>query len=225
VKLLSVFVWIFLIQGCAHVPAGKGENPQTLLSDACGIGQGIRSMTGSIWMNLNSKEAKGGFPASVSATAPDNVTLEVTNLLGGREALIQVSRGNYSVEVPGKDGRPPRKTGGSGSWGGIPLRWASELFLGRVPCPTPGPALQLRVGDSGDLVAEANGERFVYHFHRWAGKAWPESLHWENLAQPDSAVDFKFDTPEDKSGVPKKWEAKSARGEVKMHWRDLQIQM
>ena len=175
-------------------------------------------------MNLNSKEAKGSFPAQVKATAPDHVILEVTNLLGGREALIQVADGQYSVDVPSKKGQAARKTTGSGSWGGIPLRWASDLFLGRVPCPNQAHPLNLRVEDSGDLVAEGDGERFVYHFRKWAGKAWAESLHWEKLNQPSLAVDFKFDDPEDKSGAPKKWEAKSSRGEVKVRWRDLQIQ-
>ena len=175
-------------------------------------------------MNLDSKEAKGGFPAQVSATAPGHVTLEVTNLLGGREALIRVAGGKYSVEAPSKNGQAARKSEGSGSWGGIPLRWAAELFLGRMPCPNMAHRLRLRVEESGDLVAEGDGERFTYRFRKWAGKPWADSLHWEDLSQPSLSVDFKFDDPEDKSGAPKKWEAKSPRGQVKVRWRDLQIQ-
>ena len=223
-RLVSLAVPILILLGaCAHLPVEKGEKPDALLADACRPGSTILSLKGSIWMKLDSKEAKGQFPADVSAHVPDQVTLEVTNLIGSREALILVNQGKYSVEVPSKDGGPSRKSGGQGSWGGIPLQWASDLFLGRIPCPKASAAtLKINVGENGDLVAEGGGERFVYHFRSWAGRAWPESLHWENLAQPGLSVDFKFDDPEDKTGAPKKWEAKSSRGEVKVRWKDLQ---
>lgn len=173
-------------------------------------------------MRLDSKEAKGQFPASVDAAAPDQVTLEVTNLLGSREALIQVHRGSYSVDMPNQSGGTARRAEGSGSWGGIPLQWASELFLGRIPCPSQkhSKSLKLEVTPGGELIATSGAERFVYHFRRWAGHAWAETLQWKKGA---STVDFKFDEPDDKSGSPRKWEAKSPRGVVKVRWRDIQI--
>jgi hypothetical protein len=191
-------------------------------------------------MKAASKEAKGQFPASVNASAPDKVTLEVTNLIGARQALIQVDHGSYTIDVPDKKGGNTRQAQGMGSWGGIPLRWASELFLGRIPCPSQGAKIPLRLqveSATGDLTAETPAdqsggtERFVYHFREWAGKPWPETLHWEHKGQrdatpgapKDTTVDFKFDDPEDKTGSPKKWEAKSPRGEVKLRWSDLRI--
>ena len=184
-------------------------------------------------MSIKSKEEKGQFPASVRAVAPDQVTLEVTNLIGSREALIQVDHGSYTIDVPSKRSGTDRRKRGAGSWGGIPLRWASELFLGRIPCPEgPSSVRRLEVTPEGDLIAETesanggSGERFTFHFRQWAGKPWPESLHWERLGRSGrgaARVDFKFDDPEDKTGSPKKWGAKSALGEVKLRWTELRI--
>jgi hypothetical protein len=164
----------------------------------------------------------------VEAEAPDHVILEITNLLGSREATIQVNQGAYTIDVPDKQGGGARRTSGLGSWGGIPLRWASELFLGRIPCPSKSKELRLEVSEAGELIAvdSTRQERFVYRFRQWAGRAWPESLHWEQMARTGpsmASVDFKFDDPDDKTGTPKKWEAKSSRGEVKLRWRDLEI--
>src|SRR4051812_40401745 len=95
-RLLAVFILCFAVS-CAHAPSGKGADPHTLLENVCFAGREIRSVKGDVWMNLNSKEAKGQFPATVSAEVPDKVTLEVTNLLGAREALIEISGGQYSI--------------------------------------------------------------------------------------------------------------------------------
>src|SRR5262245_34979062 len=135
-KISNAVVILFLIPSCTTGPAGRGQSADALLEDACRFGKSTDRLEGSVWMSLKSKDTKGQFPASVSAKAPDSVSLEVTNLLGGREALILVNRGSYSIEIPNKDGGEARKTEGYASWGGIPLRWASELFLGRIPCPS-----------------------------------------------------------------------------------------
>jgi hypothetical protein len=172
-------------------------------------------------MKAESKDAKGTFPANVTAKAPDSLTLEVVNLIGGTQAIITVEGGKYTILVPDKNGKN-RKKEGQGSWGGIPLHWASDLFLGKIPCP-PADALasaKLSLSPEHDLIVELPEERFVYSFRSWGGKAWPERLHWERKDTSVAAVDFKFDDPEDKTHSPRKWEAKSVQGEVKVRWRD-----
>jgi hypothetical protein len=74
------------------------------------------------------------------------------------------------------------------------------------------------VSPEHDLVVETGEEKFIYSFRSWGGKAWPEKLHWERNG--GAGVDFKFDDPEDKTASPRKWEAKSVQGEVKVRWRD-----
>jgi hypothetical protein len=180
-------------------------------------------------MKATSEEAKGQFPASVRAIEPDQVTLEVTNLIGARQALIEVKKGSFTIDVPDQEGGNSRQGQGKDYWGGIPLRWASQLFLGRIPCPPAGTKSLIVRSDpeTGELTlltplnAEGYHETFVYRFHQWAGRPWPESLHWERQGRGATSVDFKFADPDDKTGSPKKWEAKSPLGEVKLRWTDF----
>lgn len=204
------------------------EDAEALLAHACRPGEGIQSVKGSVGMKAQSKEASGQFPASVLATAPDHLRVEVNNVLGGTEAVIAVEGRHYRVDIPSKKKRMEE---GSGAWGGIPLEWATQLFLGRIPCPPEAARkdTKLSVSAEGDLVAETpavldrDEERFTYHFRSWQGKPWPETLHWERKGSIPLAVDFKFDDPEDQTASPRKWEAKSPRGEVKIRWRDREL--
>jgi hypothetical protein len=227
--LALAFLSSAFLAGCAHGPSTKElSDPKYLVAQACEPGTSSQEVKGSIWMKAQSKDASGQFPANVTAKAPDNLTLEVVNLLGGTQAIITVEGKKYTILVPDKNGKN-RKREGQGSWGGIPLNWASDLFLGKIPCPSRESLVSARlsVSPDHDLIVEvpasgaasAGGEKFVYSFRSWGGKAWPERLHWEH-AGTQATVDFKFDDPEDKTHSPRKWEAKSAQGEVKVRWRD-----
>lgn len=223
----SWVVLILLASGCAQVPVSRDVEPSALLREACAPGSEIQKASGSIWMKAASQEASGQFPATVEAVSPDRVRMEITNLLGGTEAIILVQGREYRIEVPGK---PEKTEKGAHTWGGIPLEWATELFLGRIPCPPTGPEKRLSIGsEPGELVvsvpASLHGaeEAYVYRFRRWAGRPWPESLRWERKSAPPVAVEFKFDDPEEKTRSPRKWEAKSPRGEVKVRWKDREL--
>lgn len=231
-KLLGIAASALGFWACAHTPVKQGLSPDSLMEAACSPGHSNHTVIGSIWMKATSKEAKGQFPASVNASDPEQVTLEVTNLIGSPQATIKVDHGSYTIDMPDEKKGTSRKAQGSGSWGGIPLRWASELFLGRIPCPSADSRSHLTLSvqpDTSDLTAETaasptgDSERFVYHFRQWGGKPWPESLHWERKGRTPTSVDFKFDDPDDKTGSPKKWEAKSPRGEVKLRWTDFRV--
>jgi hypothetical protein len=216
---------LILVSGCATAPTEReASDPKLLFTQACAPGTGAQLVKGSIWMKAISKDASGQFPATVTAKAPDTLLLEVTNLLGSTQAIITVEGRKYTVTVPDKAGNRTRREG-AGSWGGIPLNWASDLFLGRIPCPTETQiaGARLSVNEERQLIVDierGEREKFVYSFRQWAGKAWPERLHWEKHGKIASAVEFKFDDPEDRSASPRKWEAKSALGEVKVRWRD-----
>lgn len=231
---LIVSVACVLVVGCATAPpesATGGKDAWALFDAACAVGADIHSVTGSVWLKARSQDASGQFPALVEAHAPDRLTLEVTNLIGASQAVIAVTGSHYVITQPDSS-KPGGSTTQEGrdSWGGIPLRWAADLFVGRIPCPTSASVksgASLSVSDGQLTVAtRESGERFVYQFRSWGGKPWPESLHWERASPAGAsplAVDFKFDDPEDLTGSPRKWEAKSSQGEIKARWRERKL--
>lgn len=236
--LFGGFAWAgaFAIVGCSHGPVKEtkeGSDPRALLAAACSTGAQVVAAKGSVWLKAQSKEASGQFPAVVSAPSPDRLKMEVTNLVGGTEAIISVEGSRYSIEVPNHKERDER---GEASWGGIPLQWANALFLGRVPCPDPSVAMEADVtmGAEGEVIVQTKAaldrvpERYAFRLRQLEGSQWPESLRWERQGPGSAApiaVDFKFEDPEPKTRSPRKWEAKGAQGEVKVRWRDRQIEM
>lgn len=218
-----------LLGACSHAPPVNREtDPKILLAQACKPGQTIRSTQGSVWLKARSKDASGQFPATVAAQAPDRLKLEVTNLLGGTEAIITVQGVRYTIEVPDQKKRTEK---GYDTWGGIPLRWATDLFLGKIPCPPSAlmTTVQTSITSENELLVvvpagvQGNAERFVYRFRTWGGAPWAESLHWERAGALSAAVDFTFDSPDNKTGSPMKWEATSLQGEVKARWKDREV--
>jgi hypothetical protein len=227
-RLLISFL-VISFSGCAHHVSSEeahARTPEALLNYACRPGTTVQSVQGNTMMKVNSKDGSGQFPASVKAQAPDQLRMEATNLIGATQAVITVQGRDYQVQVPTSSGLQKREQGRD-SWGGIPLRWAAALFLGRIPCAEAGspsdilPNGDLRVQVVGDSFKDP--ETFTYHFRDWDGHPWPESLHWERKGTLATQVDFKFDHPDGKTGSPLKWEAKSQQGEVKVIWKDRSV--
>lgn len=210
------------IAGCATGPAPRplpSDHPKELLQTVCAVGRDTHSVKGSFILKVHTPRANGQFPATAEATDPDRLTLEITNLLGGTEAIVRVEGKKYEIQLPSKKNQAPEK--GEGLWNGLPLRWAPELFLGRIPCPG-----RDRLGDSqvtvvnGQLVVEmphtlaTDPERFVYSdFAGKDGALLPQSIHWERKGSVPISVEFKMDGNT-------KWEVHSAQGEVKVRWKD-----
>jgi hypothetical protein len=232
-RLFPVVALGIVLTGCGHGPVKPELEPRALLGLACQPGMQVSSVKGSVWLKAVSKEASGQFPAMVDASSPEKLKMEVTNLVGGTEAIITVDGRHYRIEVPNHKERTEQ---GEQYWGGIPLQWANALFLGRIPCPDAGLSKDavFSMSAQGELVVETPEtlarlpEKYVYRFRQLDGHFWPEALHWERKGIAASApivVDFKFDDPETKTMSPKKWEAKGSQGEVKVRWRDRQVQM
>ncbi len=242
----SVVGWVSIVvlAGCARAPISRDMEPETLLRMTCEPGASVQAVDGSVWLKATSKDASGQFPADVHAKAPNQLKMEVTNLIGGTEALISVDGTKYKIEIPSKTrDKKDKKSGkkGSGpspaeegnhSWGGIPLRWATDLFLGRIPCP-PAASIKeakLTIDDELKLVVEtpanlgSDPQKFVYTFQSWEGRPWAKALRWESGGALPAAVDFLFEDPEPTTRSPKRWEARSDRGEVKIRWKDRRPQ-
>ncbi|MDR3606689.1 MAG: hypothetical protein P4M08_04820 [Oligoflexia bacterium] len=214
------------LNGCAHVEKAEGLRAKidadSLLAQTCSIGRSVSEAKGVVLMKVKSREASGQLNGDVRAQAPDTVELEILQPLGGVWATIRVQGPNYSVDVSGK---PDQGRKGHRVWAGIPLRFATDLFLGRIPCPPTGSRADAQINSENELVVKGGGPNssgtFIYRFRVHEGSFWPESLHWELGLQGDGpvAVDFKFDEPEAVTRSPLRWEAHSDRGEIKLHWR------
>ena len=227
-------VWILLgamflvFPGCSSGPKSKNsskESPQVLFKSVCETGKAIKAVHGNIWLKTYSKEVSGQFSANVVVTPSDQVKLEITNIFGGIEALITVDERHY--EISDASGKKKTSDQGLGTWGGIPLHWASALFRGQIPCPNENDSIQVNTNSDGAIVvlvagrADRSPQKFVYQLRTLdSGRAWPEALHWERLSVPPITVDFKFDDPEESTLSPKKWEARSVKGAVKIRWKD-----
>ena len=218
---------------CAHRGTVQEVTPtgdaKAVLEGICAIGSDITESAGTLQVKAKSTEASGQFPATVKATAqPRGLDLEVTNPLGGTEARIQVRDSRY--EISAGAGKKARHESGARSWGGIPLDWSVDLFLGKVPCPTRelksvafAEDGRLRVETASDL--EGAGEVFLYTLEKaTTGAAWPVALDWSRSGVFSAAVKFQFSSPEDATRSPTRWEAVSSRGEVKAKWREREIQ-
>lgn len=227
-KQISYFLFLMTMTGigCATTQPKPEilKSPQQVYQDVCTIGNKLQSAQGSVLIKTNSKEVTGQFPATVSAQTPQQLRLEVTNFLGGTEAIINVLGDHY--EVVGKKGGASQRETGYGTWGGIPLRWASDLFLGKIPCPSMTKTSQLSLNGEGQLVIVIPGstvmetQKYIYSLKDESGRLWPTALRWEKMTTPVLFVEFKFDDPEKETGSPQRWEANSSRGTVKVKWRD-----
>lgn len=226
-----LLVAVFAMTGCSSgPPIGRGRSPQELRQAACRPGKNVDKAEGTVWIKTKTSEFSGQFPANVAVSLPDQLKLEITNLLGGTEALITVGHDHYEViDTRGKQSE--KKDEGFGNWGGIPLRWATDLFLGKVPCPSSSAETRASVNEDGELTLLAREhpgkwqQKFIFEFKNRDGKPWPSRLHWEHLESPSVSVDFHFDDPEDETLSPQKWEAESQQGKVKVRWRDRNVSL
>lgn len=229
--ILPAFVFT---SGCAHTRSSSEGNVDAgaLLRKACEPGSRVTRAKGSVWLKAKSKEASGQFPAGVVAESPDRLRMEVTDLIGSPIAQIIVENSHYSIRAHDKNSDAAGTREGAGTWGGIPLRWASDLFLGRIPCPTPlqmrnSPVLNLT--SEGALLVDVKStegegrERFAYQFRKWADEPWPEILRWEKKGTSSLSVEFRFEDPDEVDRSPRKWEAQSPHGEVKVRWKEREL--
>lgn len=216
------------LSGCATGRPVPGRySAQQLYDFACRPGASIESVQGTVWLKLQSSEMSGQFPANILVNSPDQLELEVTNFLGGTEAVISVTQDQY--EITHLHGKSKKQKVGAKTWGGIPLKWATNLFLGRVPCPPLAPHSQLSVDTAGQLLVlipeqgKVASQKFTYTFKEIENMPWPDSLHWEQLGIEKVSVDFEFDDFEKDTLSPKKWHAKSPQGSVKVRWRERSL--
>jgi hypothetical protein len=220
---------LFLFSACATAPVHRtDEQLRQAFSEVCAIGRDHQEVTGTVWMKVETPQEKGQFPAQLRAQNPDGLDLEITNLVGGVEGTLKIHDGHFEVR---RAGQKKVQQKGSGNWEGIPLHWAVDLFLGRIPCPVMNGSgraerIELSQTDHGDLVATAiygagrAKEEFVYVLKNWGGKSWPTHLSWNKKS---ASIDVEFDQPADLDASPLKWMAVSKSSEVSIRWKERKV--
>lgn len=185
---------------------------------------GPASVQGTLWMKAKSKEASGQFPASVQASPDKGLRIEVTQLMGARAALIEIRGQDFKIETP-QQGAVSRK---ARSWGGIPLEWASALFMDRVPCPDPGlPGVTWSLGrlptGEGELVGRvpSRSESWKFAISDRNGRLFVDSMRLERAGLQLIELKREDADPDDLWAL--KWEIKSPAGEVKVRWRERKV--
>jgi len=201
------------------------DDPIKLIKGVCALDGAPREVIGSVWMKAKSKEASGQFPATVQARArpdePLELRIEVNQLLGARAALIEIRGSDFKVETS-KQGSVNRK---ATSWGGIPLEWASQLFLDRFPCPNEQDLSRIRWRWLSESELEGRPEVgeivWRFKFRRWNLKPWVESVFWQKAA--GKTLEVTRDDPDPSEGWARRWEASSSSGQVKVRWKERKI--
>lgn len=131
--------FLLLFSGCGGKSIQKGEeeklDAEKVFQSLCSAEAPFVNLEGSVWIQTRSKGVSGQFPADITWKTAEPVTVSVTNPLGGREAIVELTDQEFQVKRVGKGGKLRTVQRGKGHWSGIPLRFASALFSGKVPCP------------------------------------------------------------------------------------------
>ena len=216
------------LSACGHVTL---KDTDLSFQSVCSPTPHVSDVKGSVWMKARSKEATGQFPALVHAVDQGRLELQITNLLGASEAVVKVDEKTFTIESHNPKISSQK---GSGVWAGIPLKWATVLFLGQMPCPDAAAqkSMMLSKGEKeGELrvrIPAAAGqsgdeESYVYSFKSWAGQPWVDHLFWERKGSRPLTIEIQFDDPDPAQNLPRRWEAKSSLGEVKVRWKDREL--
>ncbi|MEN9724072.1 MAG: hypothetical protein RJB38_2058 [Pseudomonadota bacterium] len=173
-------------------------------------------------MKAKSKEASGQFPARVRAKSvpgkPQELWMEITQLLGARAALIEIRGHEFKVETAKE--RASRKN--AVSWGGIPLDLAAQLFIDQIPCPNEAELMRLTWAWTPDdqLEGRDEGGEAIWRFglRKWNLQPWVEKVFWRIAA--DKTLELNRDDPDPAEGWARRWEIQSPVGQVKVRWKD-----
>ncbi len=166
---------------------------------------------GGAWVRFEAPGGAGQFPATLHATETGKLELEVTNLIGGREALVrwdQVGVGNPKVETAHKISKDMFT---EGAWGGLSLKAAHAFLLGRLPCPSEPPTW---AEDSSTLRAGANRYEI-----RWLSRRLGQ---FEVAKVHVTGAEVEIEE-RDAQGFPLRWTARTERGVLKFRWKDRKL--
>lgn len=237
-----VFTLLLVIAGCASAPKPGEFSARDLMAAACPANflgeKGVKSVKGSIWTKIESKEMSGQFPATVRVDYPTFLGVEVTNLIGSPQAWLKIDHEKIDLRFTAENEKEYGKPKAGSMLGGLPLELAARLFAGGVPCPVDSKERKIEVkltAEGGLEVFEQNLQtqtmiHILYSFSRYAGKPWVSEIRWEKLAKgakrsaKSNLVTIVREDPSGPDSAPIRWSASSALGEIRIRWKDRSVQ-
>jgi hypothetical protein len=190
-----------------------------LFQYVCESGKKLQAVKGGLRIKLNSEEISGQFNAFVRIDSPEQLRLEITNLLGGTEAWVEITSSQLVVTRTGGT-RESRQISSNGQWGGIPLQRVIQLFLGQIPCPEARDIVSLDQKGNTQLFVKTQTQEYHYQIRNFEDQPWAESLDWKVIDPKPALIHFEFDDPEKETLSPKKWEAKSNQDRILVRWKN-----
>jgi len=212
-----------VLSSCAHNSSllFRDQDPVTFFERLCRPyqknGQTLGSR-GSIWVRASHVGQGIQFPADVEASPQKGFVLEVTDLLGETQVLIQRQGHQYLFQEPG---RRVRRVNHSSRWGNLPIAWAETLLSGNLPCPDQPTRIQW--DKEGHLLVELaprepkkSVEKWVYELETWGSVPKVKRLKW-HFHQGRLNLEFKKRDLE--TGHAKEWAVSSTQGQVRVRWK------
>ena len=220
VRKLVLLILFSGLHACTTAPKtetfSETELKQHLLK-ACEAGKDYTRVKGSLWAKIKSKKDELQFPATIKVENHQMV-MEVTNLVGGREALIKIDGELFEVL---SDSRPTLNQKGKGSWNQIPVNWAFKAFLGQPPCVDELAAAKINKERSKDgvIAVSLGGEVWLYELESNGGSEHIVRLTRESQDRIKKLEIF-FERFDAANGTPLSFRAVSDEGELKIRWKD-----
>ncbi|MBC7386365.1 MAG: hypothetical protein H7301_09435 [Cryobacterium sp.] len=238
ISVLTLVPLFLLSSGCSTAPKPGEYTARELLAAACptdfGSASKPRTVQGTVWTKIESKEISGQFPASVRAEYPTRLGVEVTNLIGSPQAWLKIENGKTELKFTAENDKEFGAPRIEQTLGGMPIEFALRLFAGGVPCPeqTKDRDVRVKTSSEGDLEVE---ERVIrtnevttihYSFTRYAGSPWVKEVRWEKLASnvgrsaKSKLIRMTREEPDSADGAPLKWSVVSEAGEIRVRWKN-----
>ncbi|MCM0604595.1 MAG: hypothetical protein KA715_00735 [Xanthomonadaceae bacterium] len=212
------------MSSCATTIKTENFNDQELrehLKQACKLGKEFTSVKGSLWAKIKSKKEELQFPATIRV-ANKQLVLEITNLVGGREAVIRIDDELFSVL---SDSRPGLNQKGKGTWNMIPVSWAFKAFLGQPPCLDEIATAHINREKSvhGAIALNFAGEIWIYELESTGTR---ERIIKLTRESKDSVkkLEIEFERFDVSNGTPLSFRAASEEGELKIRWKERTIE-
>ena len=215
-------MFAFSCASTSKLPEGWTE--EKLFQAACPRLLPKLEVKGEVWAKVQSPELSGQFPASVRAISPNQLYLEVTNLIGSPQAWMKIENGKVDLKLTPENEKEWGRQSMKSIFAGLPIEFAPDLFLGRIPCPKqkagdPAPEMKIL---GNQLQVTAGKTRYLYGFSEYVHRPWPKAV---TIEDSKIKLEVEFFSPLDPDRAPLRWIASSPRGRIEVRWKDRRVDL